>query len=79
MDVSISTYKVEAREFSIEIGVLLPKCKVYNFYVDTFIHSSYRILAKYWKSLQIKTLEHQWNVRVNTYICIKGRMFDHLT
>ena len=26
------------RAFSIEIEVLLPKCKVYNFYVDTFIH-----------------------------------------
>ena len=36
--VQISTRKVEAREFSIKIEVLLPKCKVYNFYVDTFIH-----------------------------------------
>ena len=38
MDVSISQRKVEARAFSIEIEVLLPKCKVYNIYVDTFIH-----------------------------------------
>ena len=38
IDISISTRKVEARAFSIEIEVLLPKCKVYNFYVYTFNH-----------------------------------------
>ena len=48
MNVSISTRKVEARAFSIEIEVILPKCKVYNFML-TPLFTSDSSLANYWK------------------------------